>query len=144
MHVAASDAEDHAWFVAKAAVRADFPAEGQSDTRPWVSLMPCEQSGLDNAQNLFTGRDWTGGPKDKFKSVLNLIVIIIQYCIMYNYIIQVMYNYITNYITPPPSHHSWEPPFPRVTGRMSWGQRTSWCTSRGSCCADRAGAPPRR
>lgn len=73
MHVAASDAEDHTWFVVKAAVRADLPAEGQSDTRSWVSLMPCEQSGLDNAQNLFTGKDWTGRPKDKFNSVLTLL-----------------------------------------------------------------------
>lgn len=77
MHVAASDAEDHAWFVAKVAVKADVPAGGQSDTCPRVSLTPCKQSGLDNAQNLFTGKDWTGGPKDRFNSVLNLIVIII-------------------------------------------------------------------
>ena len=39
--------------------------------------MPCKQSGLDNAQNLFTGKDWTGGPRDKFNSVLSLTVIII-------------------------------------------------------------------
>lgn len=39
--------------------------------------MPCKQSGLDNAQNLFIGKDWTGGPRDKFNSVLNLTVIII-------------------------------------------------------------------
>lgn len=92
MREAASDAEDHTWFVAKAAVRADLPAEGQSDTRPWVSLMPCEQSGLDNAQNLFTGKDWTGGPKDKFNSVRNLTVLII--CPL-------------GHCTVP-----WEPPFP--------------------------------
>lgn len=64
-------------LVTLAAARVDFPAEGQRDTCPWVSLSPCKQSGLDNAQNLFTGKDWTGGPKDKFNSVLNLIVIII-------------------------------------------------------------------
>lgn len=79
---------------------ADLPAEGQSDTCPWLSLTPSKQSRLYNAQNLFTGKDRTDGPKDKFNSVLNLIVVI---------------------ILPQTSHFSWEPPCPWVTRRKPRG-----------------------
>lgn len=103
-YAATSEAEDYAWFVAKAAVSADLPAKGQSDTCPRLSLTPSKQSRLYNAQNLFTGKDWTDGPKDKFNSVLNLTVII---------------------IFPQTSHFSWEPPCPW----MAWTKPSRQCIS---------------
>lgn len=88
MYAATSDAEGLAWFVAKAAMSVGLRAGGRRDTRPWVSLTLAKQSGLCNAQHLFTGKEWAGGPKDKFNSVLNLIVVMTG---------------------PQTSHFSWEP-----------------------------------
>ena len=51
-----------------------YPPYGHSSDLCWT---PGKQSGLCNAQDLFTGKDRTDGPKDKFNPVLNLTVILI-------------------------------------------------------------------
>lgn len=115
MYAATSDAEGLAWFVAKAAMSVGLRAGGRRDTRPRVSLTLAKQSGSYNAQHLFTGKEWAGGPKDKFNSVLNLIVVI---------------------TLPQTSHFSWEPlhqsqgECPRDGGSAPRGSQASRYTGR--------------